>query len=52
MPKISIVISDYTYWKLLGSGENISYTIQKALMDYWKESQKKNSTTTTLLESK
>jgi hypothetical protein len=37
MPKISITVSDYTYWKLLGSGESISHIIQKALKDYWKE---------------
>ena len=37
MPKISVNISDYTYWKLLGSGESISHVIQKALNDYWKE---------------
>ena len=41
MPKISISISDYTYWKLLGSGENISRIIQRALKDYWKDSQQK-----------
>jgi hypothetical protein len=34
-----ILISDYTYWKLLGCGDNISYIIQKALHDYWKENQ-------------
>jgi hypothetical protein len=41
MPKISIVVSDYTYWRLLGSGESVSYVIQKALKDYWKENQNK-----------
>jgi len=40
MPKISISVSDYIYWKLLGSGENVSYIVQLALKDYWKESQK------------
>ena len=39
MPKISINISDYNYWKLLGSGENVSYVVQLALKDYWKGSQ-------------
>ena len=39
MPKISINVSDYNYWKLLGSGENVSYVVQLALKDYWKESQ-------------
>jgi hypothetical protein len=44
MPKISITISDYTYWKLLGSGESASHIIQKALKDYWKgTNRKKNS---------
>jgi hypothetical protein len=49
MPKISITISDYTYWKLLGSGENASHIIQKALKGYWKENQqqKKNTITQT-----
>jgi hypothetical protein len=36
MPKIAITISDYTYWKLLGSGESVSNIVQKALKDYWK----------------
>ena len=36
MPKISINVSDYTYWKLLGSGESISHVVQNALKDYWK----------------
>jgi hypothetical protein len=51
MPKISIVISDYTYWRLLGSGENISNVIQKELKGYWKENQtqKKNKNTTMVL---
>jgi hypothetical protein len=35
MPKISISISDYNYWKLLGAGESASNIIQKALNDYW-----------------
>ncbi len=54
MPKISIVISDYTYWRLLGSGENISYVIQKALKGYWKENQnqKNNKNTMMVLHSK
>jgi hypothetical protein len=39
MPKISINVSDYTYWKLLGSGESVSYIVQNALKDYWKENQ-------------
>jgi hypothetical protein len=50
MPKISITISDYTYWKLLGSGESVSHIIQKALKDYWKENQKK-ITDTTLIQT-
>lgn len=46
MPKISITISDYAYWKLLGSGESASQIIQKALKGYWKEThQKKNDAT-------
>jgi hypothetical protein len=40
MPKISINVSDYMYWKLLGSGENVSYVVQSALNKYWKESRK------------
>ncbi len=40
MPKISVTIPDYTYWKLLGSGESVSTIIQKALKDYWKENPK------------
>ena len=55
MPKISIVISDYNYWKLLGQGDSISRIIQKALQDYWKENQtskKNNNITTTLLQTK
>jgi len=55
MPKISIMISDYTYWKLLGCGDNVSYIIQKALHDYWKENQaskKNNNITSTLVQSK
>ena len=35
MPKISISISNYNYWKLLGAGESASNIIQKALNDYW-----------------
>ena len=51
MPKISINISDYTYWKLLGSGESISYVVQNALKDYWKENQTQEKITdTTLLQ--
>jgi FMN-dependent NADH-azoreductase len=49
MPKISITISDYTYWKLLGSGESVSTIVQKALKDYWKESQTQKKITTTTL---
>jgi len=41
MPKISIIVSDYTYWKLLGSGESISHIVQKALKGYWKDKQTK-----------
>jgi len=37
MPKISIIVSDSTYWKLLGTGESISNTVQKALQDYWRK---------------
>jgi hypothetical protein len=52
LPKISITISDYTYWKLLGSGESVSNIIQKALKDYWKENQnQKKNTSTNLLPS-
>lgn len=50
MPKISINISDYAYWKLLGSGESVSNIIQKALKDYWKESQTQKKITTTILQ--
>lgn len=46
MPKISIVISDYTYWRLLGSGENISHVIQKALKGYWNENLQQKKTDT------
>jgi len=52
LPKISITISDYTYWKLLGSGESVSNIIQKALKDYWKENQKKISQATILQPEK
>jgi len=52
MPKISVTVSDYTYWKLLGSGESVSITIQKALKDYWKENQKKISQATILQPEK
>jgi hypothetical protein len=52
MPKISITISDYTYWKLLGSGESVSHIIQKALKDYWKDNQKKNTNTTMIQSEK
>lgn len=52
MPKISINISDYTYWKLLGSGESVSNIIQKALKDYWKENQTQKKITTALLPPK
>jgi len=41
MPKISIKVSDYTYWKLLGSGESASAVIQKALQQYWKSNKKR-----------
>jgi hypothetical protein len=51
MPKISIIVSDYTYWTLLGSGENISYVIQKALKKYWKDKQMKNKNTTIVIQS-
>jgi hypothetical protein len=51
MPKISIIVSDYTYWTLLGSGENISYVIQKALKKYWKDKQVKHKDTTLSLQS-
>jgi hypothetical protein len=47
MPKISIVISDYTYWRLLGSGQNISHIVQKALKDYWKDNHPQKKTTVT-----
>jgi hypothetical protein len=52
MPKISINVSDYTYWKLLGSGEAVSNIIQKALKDYWKESQTQKKTNTTLIQTR
>jgi len=52
MPKISIRVSDYTYWKLLGSGDSISGIVQKALKDYWKENQtQKKITHTTMARS-
>jgi hypothetical protein len=41
MPKISIRISDYNYWKINGTGESISTVIQKALQQYWKTNKKK-----------
>jgi len=52
MPKISIIVSDITYWKLLGSGESISNIVQKALQDYWKKTthRKEITNTTTLLK--
>ena len=37
MPKISIIISDETYWRLSGSDESISNIVQKALQYYWKK---------------
>ena len=40
MPKVSIHVSDYTYWKLLGSGETVSNVIQKALKEYWRVNKK------------
>ena len=43
MPKISIKVSDYTYWKLLGCGESASAVIQKALQHYWKSNKNKNN---------
>jgi len=44
MPKISIIISDDTYWRLSGSDESISNIVQKALQYYWKKTtQKKNN---------
>jgi len=49
MPQISINISDYDYWKLLGSGENMSTVIQKALEEYWKETAKGKRTSTVLV---
>jgi len=53
MPKISIIVSDITYWRLLGSGESISHIVQKALKDYWKDNQtRKKITTTPLLQPK
>ena len=52
MPKISITISDYTYWKLLGSGESVSHIVQKALKGYWKENQnQKKMTDAALLQT-
>ena len=50
MPKISINISDYTYWRLLGSGENVSHIVQKALKGYWKENQTTKQKTNTTEE--
>jgi hypothetical protein len=52
MPKISITVSDYTYWKLLGSGESASHIIQKALKGYWKDTQFQKKPTTALLAPK
>jgi hypothetical protein len=49
MPKISINVSDYTYWKLLGSGESISSIVQTALKDYWKENQTQEKITNTTM---
>ena len=40
MPKVSVSISDYTYWRLLGSGESVSSVIQKALKEYWRLNRK------------
>jgi hypothetical protein len=41
MPKISITISEYNYWKLNGEGEAVSTVIQKALQHYWKTKKKR-----------
>jgi hypothetical protein len=41
MPRVSIDIPDYTYWRLLGAGESTSVIIQQALNEYWKELDKK-----------
>lgn len=52
MPKISIRISDYTYWKLLGAGESASNVIQKALKEYWNDKntkRKKNASSVMVL---
>lgn len=42
MPKITITVSDYNYWKLNGTGESVSIVIQKALQHYWKTNKKRN----------
>ena len=39
MPKLSISLSDYMYWKLTGNGESTSNIIQKALQEYLTEKQ-------------
>ena len=39
MPKLSISLSDYMYWKLTGIGESTSNIIQKALQEYLTEKQ-------------
>jgi hypothetical protein len=44
MPKISITISDYTYWKLSGTGETASTVVQKALKHYWQTYKKRKET--------
>jgi hypothetical protein len=40
MPQISVRVSDYTYWRLTGSGESVSTIVQRALADYWKANRK------------
>lgn len=49
MPQVSIKVSDYNYWKLLGSGENMSTVVQKALEKYWKLNEKRTSSRSTIL---
>ena len=41
MPRVSINIPEYTYWRLLGAGESTSVIIQQALDEYWKSLDKK-----------
>ena len=42
MPRVSINIPEYTYWRLLGAGESTSVIVQQALDAYWKSLDKKH----------